>query len=217
MDQALDCGIALVLPHGIFGQGRTNGLHSLIGHFVHIGRQPILKLRLFAVGRADICNMLATALQQMVNRQPRALDIVAFHRNKVFFARAPADHWGLAPRIFTEKLPALDILSAADDDEAIGLPAARIVGKEVVGGVLKRDNQIITAFRCRCRDATEQRQIKRVDIRFVLAAPTQNDERDGIGLLCAQAKGIMVNGIIELIGQCDNTRPRGFADFLITT
>ena len=73
----------------------------------------------------------------MVNGQSCALHIVAFDRNQVFFAGAPADHRRFVPGIFAEKLPTCDILTAANDDEAIGLSAAGVIGKEICWGILK--------------------------------------------------------------------------------
>jgi hypothetical protein len=132
-------------------------------------------------------------------------------------ARAPANHRCVVPGKVAEILPALNILSAANQDQAVGLTAADIIGEEIGRGILKRNSQAIAMVRSGGCDTAKQREIEGVDIGLILTITAQNNERDSFGLLGTQAHRVVVDGVIQLTCDIEDLLPRFFVNTFLTT
>jgi len=108
-----------------------------------------------------------------------------------------------------------EVVTVAEQDDSVGLAAVLIIDMPVGRELLDRDQEVVTERGAAPHHRPDQRQIERIEegrVRPLL----EKQQGERLGALPAQARGILVDGVMELLGGLEHALARFLADRRIT-
>ena len=131
--------------------------------------------------------------------------------------RAPAHEVGALLHQALEPRLGLQVVPVAQQDQAVGLVAVLVVGLPVGRQLLERDQQVVALQRAGPGDRTEHRQEERVDLRIVRGRILEEQQRQRPRVLGAQVGGVLVDLVVQLLGDGLDALARFLADHRAAT
>src|SRR5579863_3389335 len=129
----------------------------------------------------------ATMVQQMLRRIEPAAEIVAADGNAglSFQDRSPAHEMRALGDQLLQARAVFHIVAVAQKDDTVGLLAVLVGDMPVARQLLEGNEQVVAALRAGSRDGAEHGEKKRIDQRIVGCRIFEEQESDGIRMLCA--------------------------------
>jgi len=100
---------------------------------------------------------------------------------------------------FLEARQVGQVVAVAEQDDAVRLAAVLVVLVPVARHLLKGDQQVVAAIGAGARDRAEHRQEKGIDLRFIGSRILEQEQREGVGMLEAQVRGVLVDLVVQLL------------------
>ena len=99
-----------------------------------------------------------------------------------------------------EAVTVLNVVAIAEENQSVGFMRIGVVFVPLARLLLKRDQQVVAVACAGTGDRAQHRVEKRIDLRVIGRGIFEEQQREGVGTLATQVRGVLVDLVVQLLG-----------------